>query len=262
MRYPGSAVTAFCLVLMFTGMAFAGHGYQFNGRVDGYTRGAVLFRAFAEGLKPESMEMILDEEPDETGRVRHLYLDLYGSELGGVRIDRLEIEAFDIQFTSPCGWEESGPDIDNMLSVNARAIILEEDVNKAISDAAFGDDDGNWHSLSLDLRENGVYARGNYIVKLIVRLDILIEIEGRFGIVGGKQVWLQDYTLKVNRVDVPEILTERAIGQIQPIIDLNEFIFPLTLRSVIQKEDRVILESRSLPNPFEGFRYRYNAGKD
>ncbi len=262
MRHYKTAAAAVILVLLMSGTAFASHGYQFNGRVDGHTRGAVLFRAFAEGFKPDSMEMILDEEPDETGRVRHLYMDLHGSELGGVRIDRLEIEAFDIQFTDPSGWAECGPDIESMLTVNARATILEEDVNRAISDAAFGDDDGNWHSLSLNFRNDGVYARGNYIVKFLVRLDLLIEIEGRFGIVGGKQVWLEDYTLKVNRVDVPEVLTDRAIGQIQPIIDLNEFIFPLTLRSVIQKKDRVILESSRLPQPFGGIRYRFRAKSD
>lgn len=257
MRNPRIILAALLVILLMAGTAFAGRDHQFRGKVDGHTRGALLFKAFAEGLNPESMDMILDEEPDETGRVRHLFLDLYGCELGGVRIERLEIEAFDTDFTDPCSWESSGPDVEEMLFVNARATILEKDVNRAISDAVFGDEDGNWHNLFLDFRKNGVYASGYYTVRLLFKLDILIELEGRFGIVGGKQVWLEDYTMKVNRVDLPEVLTDRAISQIQPIIDLNEFVFPLTLKTVIQEEDRVILESRNEPERFDGIRYLY-----
>ncbi|HCR38713.1 MAG TPA: DUF2993 domain-containing protein [Synergistaceae bacterium] len=262
MRIPRIVLAALLVLMLMAGPTFAGQDKQFRGKVDGHTRGAVLFKAFAEGLKPESVEMILDEEPDETADEPPGAVDLYGCELGGVRIERLEIEAFDTNFTGPGSWESSGPDIEDMLSVNARATILEEDVNRAISDAAFGDDDGNWHGLSLDFSNDGVYARGYYTVRLLFKLDILIELEGRFGIVGGKQVWLEDYTMKVNRVDLPEVLTDRAISQIQPIIDLNEFVFPLTLRTVIHEDDRVILESRSLPNPFDGIRYSYRAERD
>lgn len=254
---PASAM--FFIVLLLACPALAGPGYQFNGKIDGTSRGALLFKAFAEGLKPESMEMILDEEPDETGRVRRLFLDLLGCELGGVRIEHLEIEALDTHFTDPQGWECPGPDVVDMLSVNTRATILESDVNRAISDAAFGDDDGNWHDLSLDFRKRGIYAKGYYTIRFLFTLDILIEIEGRFGIVGGKQVWLEDYTLKVNRVDLPEALTDRAVSQIQPIIDLEGFIFPLTLKTIIQADDRVVLESRMLPQRFDGIRYVYNS---
>jgi hypothetical protein len=247
----------FFALLLLACPAFAGQTYQFKGEVNGITRGALLFKAFAEGLKPESMEMILDEEPDETGRVRRVFLDLFGCELGGVRIEQLEIEALDTQFTDPSGWASPGPEVVEMLSVNARATILEADVNRAISDAAFGDDDGNWHGLSLDFREGKVYARGYYTVRFLFTLDILIELEGRFGIVGGKQVWLEDYTMKVNRVDLPEALTDRAVSQIQPIIDLNGFIFPLTLKTVALTDDRVVLESKVLPQRFDGIRYIY-----
>jgi len=247
----------FFALLLFACPAFAAQTYQYRGEVKGFTRGAFLFKAFAEGLKPESMEMILDEEPDETGRVRRLFLDLFGCELGGVRIERLEIEALDTQFTDPSGWASPGPDVVEMLSVNARATILEGDVNRAISDAAFGDDGGNWHDLSLDFRDGEVYARGYYTVRFLFTLDILIELEGRFGIVGGKQVWLEDYTMKVNRVDLPEGLADRAVSQIQPVIDLNGFIFPLTLKTVALTNDRVVLESKALPRRFNGTRYLY-----
>lgn len=254
-----TAVAAALLAVLIAGSCQAGEVHNFNGKVDRTTRGAVLFDAFAEGLKPESMEMVLSDEPDENGKVGHLYLDLYGCDLGGVRIDRLEIEAVDVQFTPPCEWDEKGPDIKNMLAVYAQTIILEKDVNAAVSGDAFGDDDEHWHDINLDFRDDGVYVKGYYMATVIFRLDILLELEGRFGIVKGKQVWLEDYTMRVNRVDVPDFITERAIGRIQPIIDLEEFVFPLTLKTVIQKDDRVTLQSRVLPGRFAGIRYKFKA---
>ena len=259
MRFKTAAVTAVLLTTILAGICQAEKVHFFNGKVEKTTRGAVLFKAFAEGLKPESMQMVLSEEPDENGKVGHLYLDLYGCDLGGVRIDRLEIEAIDMQFTPPGEWDKKGPDIESMLAVYAQATILEKDVNTAISDAAFGDDDEHWHDITLDFRDNGVYVKGYYLATVIFKLDILLELEGRFGIVKGKQVWLEDYTMKVNRVDVPDFITERAIGKIQPIINLEEFVFPLTLKTVIQKDDRVTLQSRVLPGRFSGIQYKYEA---
>ncbi len=259
MRLRNVIAAALAVIVLFAGTCLAESANHFNGCIEGDSSGTILFRAFAEGLKPESMEMILDEEPDDSGRVRHMYLDLYGCDLGGVRIDRLEIEAVDVQFTPTCEWKESGPDIENMLAVYAQAIIMEKDVNEAISDEAFGDGDEHWHDVALDFRENGVYVKGYYLANFIFRLDILIELEGHFGIVGGKQVWLEDYTMRVNRVDLPDYITERAIGKIQPIIDLEDFVFPLTLREVVQEEDRVTLRSRVLPRRIEGILYKYQA---
>lgn len=259
MRFNTAIVAAFLVTAILAGSCKAGEVHSFNGNVDKTTSGAVLFSAFADGLRPESMQMVLNDEPDEDGRVGHLYLDLYGCDLGGVRIDRLEIEAVDVQFTPPSEWAKKGPDIENMLAVYAQTTILEKDVNAAISDAAFGDDDEHWHNITLDFRDNGVYVKGYYLATVIFKLDILLELEGRFGIVKGKQVWLEDYTMRVNRVDVPDFITERAIGNIQPIINLEEFVFPLTLETVILKEDRVTLQSRVLPKCFSGIQYNFKA---
>ncbi len=184
-----------------------------------------LFDAFVSGLKPETMEMIVDGGPDKNGRVRRIYLDLEGCELGGVRIDRLKIDASDVTFTPPATWDEKGPD--------------------------------HWHDLSLDFREGGIYARGYYLAQFIFKFDILLEMEGSFAVRHGQEIWLDDYKVRVNKVDVPDGLTQRAISRIQPVIDLGEFPFPLVLDSIIQEEDRVVIKSRLEPKPFEGRTYTF-----
>jgi len=221
-----------------------------------------LYEAFIEGLKPEKMELILNQEPDENGKVGHIYLNLTGCNIGGVRVAHLAIEAIDVGFTPPSTWDTESPDVRNMLDIKAKATILEEDVNKALLSEEFGDNDGHWHDLLLDFRDGGLYVRGYYLTKFLFRLDILIELEGRFEIHKGKELWLADYVMRVNKVDLPKSITEKAISQIQPVIDLNEFIFPLTLDKIEQTEDKVTLASRLDPEPFEGIKYTYEKSNE
>ena len=52
--------------------------YEYRGQVTPDTRGARLLKEFTEQMKPEMVEMILDEEPDDSGRVRYLFMDMKG----------------------------------------------------------------------------------------------------------------------------------------------------------------------------------------
>lgn len=217
-----------------------------------------LFESFVTGLKPESAKMIIDGGPDENGRVRRIYLDLQGCVMDDVRIDRLRIDACEVIFTPPSTWDEDGPDVDEMLSVKAVARILEEDVNTALMLKQIGNDNEHWHDLYLDFRDGGIYARGYYLAKFIFRLDILIEIEGRFDIRRGREIWLADYNVRVNRVDVPEGLAERAVSSIQPIINLDDFPFPLTLDRIVQEDGMITIRSRLEPEPFDGKTFLHN----
>ena len=85
---------------------------------------------------------------------------------------------------------------------------------------------------------------------------------GDFKIVKKQQIWLDNCTIKVNRVAIPETVTDRAISKIQPVIDLSRFIFPLELDSVKQDEERIYIRSRILPEPFDGITYRYFAAPE
>ena len=224
----------------------------------GEGRGEALLRLFAQEFSPERMTMILDEEPDAEGYVREIYLDITGCDIGGVRMDALRVRAMGVFLNPPDEWEEKGLDAREILNVHAFARLLEKDLNDNLISKEFGDDD-HWKNIRVDMRPDGVYVRGNYLVTILFRLNMLIEIFSRFRIVNMQQVWLDDYTLRVNRVDVPQYLTDKAVDQIQPIIDLGKFIFPLKLHSIDHDEDGLTIRSRVLPEPFEGLTYEYGA---
>lgn len=226
------------------------------------SRGERLAREFAENLNPESMKMVLSEEPDDEGRVHRLYLKLSRPLIGGVRIAELEVEAHGIKFTAPSSWTEKPVDMEEILHVKAWGRLKEEDINSSLLQQEFGEEE-RWHDLYLDFTEKGLVARGYYLARVLMfRFDILIEITGELGIVNKQQIWLENYSVSVNRVGLPEGLTEKAISKIQPILDLSKFIFPLQLHSVEMDDSSVVLRSRVKPEEFQGLTYNYNSKED
>ncbi|NLK18376.1 MAG: DUF2993 domain-containing protein [Synergistaceae bacterium] len=220
------------------------------------SRGAALLNHFVKEFSPEKMTMIIDEEPGSDGYVREIYMDITGCDIGGVRIDSLKVGAVGVQMNPPMEWDEKGLDVAEILNVHAFARIMEKDLNDNLLAKEFGDDD-HWNNLQVDMRPEGIYARGNYLVTMIFRLNILIEIFSKFKIVDGQQVWLDDYSLRVNRVDVPGFITDQAVDKIQPLLDLRKFVFPLKLHAIHYGEDSLTITSRVLPEPFDGIVYEY-----
>lgn len=222
-----------------------------------HSRGEQLLHYFVEEFKPEILHMILENEPNDEGLIRELYLDVTGCDIGGVRIDSLKLRAVGVTLTPPSQWEQDGRiDAKEVLNVHAFAAITEKDLNENLLQKQFGDDD-EWHNLQVRMTPDGIYARGNYHARVLFTLNILIEIFSKFKIVDMQQVWLDDYTLRVNRVDVPDFITDKAVSQIQPLLDLSKFIFPLRLSSITFNEGSMTIASRVLPEPFEGIVYTY-----
>lgn len=231
--------------------------FQTSGNRDG--NGSRLFQFFIQKFQPESMTMVLDSEPDDEGYARHIFMDVRGAHIDEMRIDHISVETLDTLFNPVDQWDyEDGIEVREMLMAYSDATLLEDDINEVIQRKTFGKGDDHWKRLHIDFREGGIHAEGNYEAKFLFTFNILIEIDGVLDIVDHKEIWIDDYTLKVNKRDLPAGLTDRAISKIQPILDLGKFIFPLRLQTIEQTEDRVTMQSRVLPENFEGITYSYS----
>ena len=238
--------------------AYSQNIYEYGPGFVPETRGGRLLKEFVDRLQPRKMKMILDEEPEDSGRIRTVYMEIADPVIGNIQIEDLTLDAYDVEFNPPSSWSEDGIEARNILLVHAKTCIREDDINETLARKAFGHDE-HWHGLRIDFKPEGIYARGYYLAKvLMVKLDILIEISGQLKVVDRQQIWLDKYALKVNKVSVPDSVTERAMGKIQPIIDLSKFMFPLELDTVRQDEERVYIRSHILPEPFDGITYRYS----
>ena len=95
---------------------------------------------------------------------------------------------------------------------------------------------------------------------LFVTLDILIEIDSKLKIVNRRELWLDNPQVRINKMDLPDYITNKALSQIQPLLDLARFPLPLKLHTVTLEKGTALLSTRILPEPMErGITYHYLA---
>ena len=227
---------------MFTGVSFADP-------VDD------LLGYYVSRFGVERGEIIVDALPDETGRFTDIYMSLKGLVIEDLRIDNVTVRMKGVQFNEPSNWKDGNVECKDAISIQGVANIFEDDINNAIKAKTFGDGRDEWHDLSMKIEPSGLSGRGYYKFGI---LDILIEITSNLRVVKGKELWLKDPQVKINKMDLPDYVTKQALSKIQPLVNLNEFPLPLSLHKVELKKGNAILSTRSLPQPFsEGLRYSY-----
>lgn len=194
--------------------------------------------------------------PDESGMFSDIYMELQGVVIEHLRLNRLVFRMKGAQFNPPHEWPEGKVECRSAIQILALANLLEGDINHTIESQTFGDDGSSeWHDVSLRITPKGLRGKGYYRFGI---LDILIEIESGLKIVKGKELWLNNPQVKVNNLDVPDYVTRKALGDIQPLVDLKKFPLPLTLHKVDLKNGNATLSTRILPErPQSGRTYTY-----
>lgn len=244
-----------CLILCLASFASS---VEYKGKIEPADATSQLLKYYVERFSPESCELIIDQQPDAAGRFRRIYMDIKGCNISGVRLDRLRFQMFDAQFNDPSKWASEEPECLSALEVYAECRLLEDDINADLKERVIGEDgDNSWRNLNLKISPDGLFGRGEYSFKLLFSFNILIEVQSKLRIVGGQEVWLEDTKLSLNRLDVPEYVTNAALGEIQPILNLKALPIPLKLHKVIFKDKEAVFESRKLPEKFEGINYIY-----
>jgi hypothetical protein len=213
---------------------------------------ALLFKDFIRKLDPEGMTMILDGEPSEDGMVRHLYIDVDGACFSGFRLDDLRIETVFGRFNPVSEWaNREEVELQDVMQGYVHATVREEDINRALLDHT----DEHWKDVMVDVRPGELFARARYHVQGAVSLKILVEVSTGLKMTG-RQVWLDNY-----RLEVKTSVIRDDIDKLQPILDMEEFVFPLDLREITMDDEKIVFASRVEPKVFEGIRYVYRAGE-
>ena len=215
-----------------------------------------LLNFYVKKFTPEKATLIISDKPDETGLFNDVYLDLQGVVIEKLRLSSLVVNMRGVQFNEPSEWSKGNVECLNAISVLATATLLEKDINESIENRTFGSGDGQWHDMSMKILPSGLGGKGYYTYSI---LDILIEINSKLKIVKGKELWLDNPAVKVNKLDLPDYVTRKALSAIQPLVDLREFPLPLTLNKVELKKGSATLSSRTLPKALKGgLKYTYS----
>ncbi len=249
-----------CLIT-FVPAPVSGADFEFKGNIKTHDKVSQLLDFYVKKFTPERLEMTVSGQPDPTGLISDIYMDLDGVKVGGVRLDKLTFRIHDAQFNAPENWASGDVECNQALQIYAFCHIKEQDINRRLEEQTFGDGDNHWKKISMQIKPEGLKGRGNYLAKvLFVTLDILIEIDSQLELVNYRELWLKNPLVKVNKMDLPDYITEKALSQVQPILDLNRFPLPMKLHNVILEDGSAALSTRTLPEPMtDGISYLYTA---
>ena len=219
-----------------------------------------LLNFYVKKFNPEKALLIISDKPDSSGMFHDIYMDLQGVHIDKLRLANLTFRMKGIQFNEPSNWKSGNVVCKSALQVLATSTILESDINKSIENKTFGKGEDHWHDVSLKINPSGLSGKGYYNAKVgFMNLDILIDITSKLKIVKHKELWLDNPLVKINRLDLPDYITNKALSRIQPLVNLNKFPLPLTLNTVKLSKGRAVLSSRNLPKPIEGgIKYNYS----
>ena len=206
-------------------------------------------------FRPEKALLVISGKPDETGLFNDIYMNLQGIVIDKLRLDSLVVRMRGVQFNEPSEWKKGNVECKDAISVLATGTIFERDINKSIEDKTFGEGRDEWHDLSMKINPSGLSGSGYYKYNI---LDIRIDIDSKLKIVKGKELWLDNPVAKVNKLDVPDYVTRKALTRIQPLVDLRKFPLPLSLHKVELRKGSAVLSTRTLPKEMkDGLKYTY-----
>lgn len=213
-----------------------------------------LLDFYVKKFKPEKALLAISGRPDPTGMFNDIYMDLKGVNIDKLRLAALTFRMKGVQFNEPSEWKKGKVDCKSAMQVLATASILEKDINHSIENKSFGSDD-HWHDVQLAINPKGLSGQGYYKAGF---LDVLINIDSGLKISKGKELWLNNPKVKVNKLDLPDYMTRQALSKIQPLVDLNKFPLPVTLHKVQLSKGSAVLSTRTLPKELDGgIRYTY-----
>ncbi len=217
-----------------------------------------LFNFYIKKFTPEKAVLLISEQPDKSGKFNDIYMDLTGVIIDKVRLSKLTFRLTGAQFNPTSEWGKGKVDCKSAMQVYAFAEIFDSDINRSIERKTFGDKD-HWKKVSLKITPKGLEGRGYYVAKALgLSLDILLEVESKLKIVGNKQLWLDKPQVKVNRLDLPDYITKKALSQIQPLLDLRKFPLPLSIHKVDLRKGSARISTKNLPKEIKnGIRYTY-----
>ncbi|MBQ4469137.1 MAG: DUF2993 domain-containing protein [Synergistaceae bacterium] len=213
-----------------------------------------LLNFYVKKFKPEKALLVISGKPDATGMFNDLYMDLKGVNIDKLRLAALTFRMKGVQFNKPSEWKKGNVECESAMQVLATASILEKDINRSIENKSFGSDD-HWHDVQLAINPKGLSGKGYYKAGI---LDVLINIDSGLKIVKGKELWLNNPKVKINKLDLPDYMTKQALSKIQPLVNLNKFPLPVTLHKVQLNKGSAVLSTRTLPKELSGgIRYTY-----
>lgn len=218
-------------------------------------------KALVKTLTPESLEVIFDGAPGVDGTLAKIYIGARGISAGtDYRLDSFALTGSLVKLTPPDRWDAG--DIKSFRPdkwdgfFNVEIVLTEKDAKNAIKSfiGRGGSKADKWRDLQIDFRPSTLIAKGTYHINSGMNAAFVVKtgLELR----GGKQIWLVNTDVQINRDDQTDAIREE-IRKINPPVDFSDMEIPVTLRSLSITDREIRIRTATVPQPFTGTVYRY-----
>lgn len=235
-------IGALMSVLIFVSMFFVSPCASANGLID------ELGNAMVREFSPDCLVFTSAEPIGDDGFTSHLHLAVEGGKIDKLRIDEISVEAFNVRFNPPEMWQEKLR-LEAVDEVRLAARITEKDINAALLGTEL---DEHWKNVHIDLRPKEIVAIGVYQQSFIFKFRFLLKLAGELEIVDGNKVYLTNYRFYANGFRISQETTDKIVEEIQPILDLTNFVFPAKLKEIRLSEEELLLYSDPPPSEISG----------
>jgi len=196
----------------------------------------------------------MDELPDSDGKIRNLSLLVRGACFGGLRVEKIAAEISFLELNPSPEWRfgrRNSLKVSSALRTNAEVVILERDINVALSSFP-----SSRNRLSIDflpgvIRLSSAYGSG--WGKIPAETSFALEIRD------GKRILMKDMLIRINGQDQTGVFREE-IKKLYPLLDFENFPLPLSFSKLHVDDSAVRLSTRTPPKTVEGRTWRYERG--
>jgi len=242
----------FLYFFMLTTPSASGSGFSHPSRPPDI--GDRLFLFLHSVTFPESIELRMDELPDGDGKIRNLSIFVRGACFGGLRVEKIAAEISFLELNASPEWRfgrRSSLKVNSALRTNAEVVILERDINTALSSFPSQRSRLSINFLPGAIRLSSAYGSGWGTIS--AETSFALEIRD------GKRIHMKDMVIRINGQDQTSAFREE-IGSLHPLLDFKEFPLPLFFSELHVDDSAVRLSTRTPPKAVEGIPWRYEKG--
>lgn len=199
--------------------------------------------ALEELFSPKKMDFYA--EASSKNSFRKIYLEAEKAIASGLPLEKVEIEAEEVEFNSLEEWKEGQIKILSVKDVKLTMTITEENLNNFLKEKIKENKADGLKNASVKIKKEFLYLAASYQIDALP-LRILVELKSKLDIEESKII-LKDYKLYLSGFSAGEDFTHRLLSKINPVFDLKNLPFPVKKAQIEQLDGKIIIRTTELP---------------
>lgn len=190
-------------------------------------------------------ELNLYAEEVSPGIFKRIYIEAKEAKSAGLPLNRVEIEAIDIELNPPEEWKNGKIKVLRAKNVRLSITIVEDDLNSFLREKLKEENQDGIKNAYVKIKKDKLMLAASYQVNGLP-LRFLIELSGKLKMDGSKII-LTDYDLHISGFRASDETTSKLLGRVNPLFDLKVLPFPVENALIEQSDKYITIKTAELP---------------